>query len=92
MITKPPFAPTSLNWDMHSLPRKTPTAPVLNPRDVVQVAFLIEQQASTDEGNSDQPALSPADSVRILGQLTIQWRSVLGDRGSLSTGWLTSRR
>jgi hypothetical protein len=63
-----------------------PNVPVLNPRDVAQVAFLLEQKADTGE--------SPAqdDGKKSLGQLTIVWRGPLGDRGSLSTGWLTSRR
>ena len=67
-------------------------APILNPRDVIQVAFLLEQQAGVDPEDDDATKLPSGDSRKVLGQLAIQWRSALGDRGSLSTGWLTSRR
>ena len=64
-------------------------APILSPRDVVQVAFLLDHQP----GEDDEVAGSMTeDNKRVLGQLAIQWRSALGDRGSLSTGWLTARR
>lgn len=66
-------------------------APILTPRDVIQVAFLLEQESNVDESHDD-PSTSAGDNKRVLGQLAIQWRSALGDRGSLSTGWLTSRR
>ncbi len=65
-------------------------APILTPRDVIQVAFLLEEQP---EGElHDEASTATDDSKKVLGQLAIQWRSALGDRGSLSTGWLTSRR
>lgn len=66
-------------------------APILTPRDVIQVAFLLEQDSSAEEFQ-DEASTAASDSRKILGQLAIQWRSALGDRGSLSTGWLTSRR
>ena len=90
--TKPTFKSTSLNWDMHSPGTGLLNAPILNPRDVIQVAFLLEQQPGAEEANDESGKLPPGDTRRILGQLAIQWRSALGDRGSLSTGWLTSRR
>ena len=86
MNPKPPLKSTSLNWDLQS---PGVNAPVLNPRDVVQVAFLVEQQAG-DEGEVEDSQTE--DDKRVLGQLAIQGRSALGDRGSLSTGWLTARR
>lgn len=64
-------------------------APILSPRDVVQVAFLLHQRPGM-ETSEDESATG--DNKRVLGQLAIQWRSALGDRGSLSTGWLTARR
>ncbi|KAF2013840.1 hypothetical protein BU24DRAFT_434745 [Aaosphaeria arxii CBS 175.79] len=97
---KHPFKSTSLNWDMPSPGSPRPlNFPILNPRDVVQVAFLLEhkqQQQDGEETDDDQAPtagkLPPGDGRTVLGQLAIQWRSALGDRGSLSTGWLTSRR
>jgi hypothetical protein len=67
-----------------------PSAPILSPRDVVQVAFLLDHQPS--DNDEDMTDSITEDNKRVLGQLAIQWRSALGDRGSLSTGWLTARR
>ncbi|USP76774.1 hypothetical protein yc1106_04048 [Curvularia clavata] len=83
---KLPLKSTSLNWDMQSLGLNPP---MLSPRDVVQVAFLLEYKPGEDE---DVEGSKTEDDRRVLGQLAIQWRSALGDRGSLSTGWLTARR
>lgn len=66
-------------------------APILTPRDVIQVAFLLDEQLHALESH-DEAAVAADDSKKVLGQLAIQWRSALGDCGSLSTGWLTSRR
>jgi len=84
---KPPLRSTSLNWDMQA---SGINAPILSPRDVVQVAFLLEHGPS--DKDEEMAGSMTEDSKRVLGQLAIQWRSALGDRGSLSTGWLTARR
>jgi len=84
---KPPLRSTPLNWDMQP---SGPSAPILSPRDVVQVAFLLDHQPS--DNDEDMTDSITEDNKRVLGQLAIQWRSALGDRGSLSTGWLTARR
>jgi hypothetical protein len=84
---KLPLKSTSLNWDLQPAGAAEPSAPVLTPHDVIQVAFLLEQEAGV-EGSHEETD----DGRRVLGQLAIQWRSALGDQGSLSTGWLTSRR
>ncbi|KAH0544649.1 hypothetical protein FGG08_001154 [Glutinoglossum americanum] len=89
---KPPFKSTSLNWDMPSPLCKERNSPILNARDVTQVAFLLEQQADNPEGEEALRKDLARDGRAILGQLSIEWRSGMGDRGSLSTGWLTSRR
>ncbi|KAH7125381.1 hypothetical protein B0J11DRAFT_304841 [Dendryphion nanum] len=90
--SKPPFKSTSLNWDMNLSSTGPLNAPILNPHDVIQVAFLLEQQAGMDEANDEVGRPPPGEARKILGQLAIQWRSALGDRGSLTTGLLTSRR
>jgi hypothetical protein len=65
-------------------------APVLSPRDVIQVAFVLDHQSDVEIfEHTDTDTIA---NKRALGQLSIQWRGALGDRGSLSTGWLTSRR
>ncbi|KAH8730167.1 hypothetical protein GQ44DRAFT_607141 [Phaeosphaeriaceae sp. PMI808] len=87
---KPPLKSTSLNWDTQPPGTQNHSAPILGPRDVVQVAFILDLQLGTEEAEND--ALnSTTDNKRLLGQLAIQWRGALGDRGSLSTGWLTCR-
>ncbi|KAI9785750.1 MAG: hypothetical protein M1839_008767 [Geoglossum umbratile] len=89
---KPPFKSTSLNWDMPSPVCKERNSPILNARDVTQVAFLLEQQVDDPEGEEDLRKDLARDGRAILGQLSIEWRGAMGDRGSLSTGWLTSRK
>ena len=89
---KAPLKSTSLNWDMPSPGAGPAKAPILTPRDVIQVAFLLDEQPGVEEAHDDPSSTAADDSKRVLGQLAIQWRSALGDRGSLSTGWLTSRR
>ena len=60
--------------------------PILAPRDVMQIAFLVEQRI-------DGPGKEMTKDGRIiLGQLTMQWRTAMGDSGSLSTGYLTTKR
>jgi hypothetical protein len=86
VVPKPPFKSTSLNWDVFGSGTDPAHSPILNPRDVMQVAFLLEEQKDITEGTQS------ADNKLILGQLNIQWRSAMGDRGSLSTGWLTGRK
>ncbi|KAF2196737.1 hypothetical protein GQ43DRAFT_435748 [Delitschia confertaspora ATCC 74209] len=89
---KPPFKATSLNWDQQTLGLGSINSPILNPRDVIQIAFLLEQQVESEAPTDPLGKITSSDSKKILGQLVIQWRTALGDRGSLSTGWLTSRR
>jgi len=84
---KPPLTSTSLNRDMHT---GLHNAPILSPLDVLQVAFLLERRPE-DSSESDNNNSGPIDSRPTIGQLAIQWRSALGDRGSLSTGWLSAR-
>ena len=83
--TKPAFKSTSLNemaqGDM--MPSERPT---MAPRDVMQIAFLVEQQ-----GDSVRKEVTKDGRV-ILGQLGIQWRSAMGESGFLTTGWLTTKR
>ena len=84
--TKPAFKSTSLNWESIPNPAIGSMCPVLSPTDVMQVAFLIQQQ---EEGPTRELT---RDGRIILGQLSIQWRTAMGDAGFLSTGWLTTKR
>ena len=58
---------------------------VLKPQDVEQVMFVIEEQAD-DVGVEDE------SSRRTLAQLNIDWRSAMGEKGNLTTGWLATSR
>ena len=87
-----PLKSTSLNWDEDRSGDGPVNAPILNPRDAYQVAFLLEEEAATEEAEGEQEKAAAGDTRRILGQLEIHWRSASGDRGSLSTGWLKTRR
>ena len=53
----------------------------LKPGDVEQVMFVLAAEAGT-----------PLEEGRIeLAQVNIDWRSAMGEKGSLTTGWLSSR-
>ncbi|KAL5415917.1 hypothetical protein PMIN04_008414 [Paraphaeosphaeria minitans] len=82
---------TSLNWDLDG---RGKGKPVLMAREVVQVAFLLEEKEGGAEGRRERERERErvGDGRRVLGQLEIKWRTALGDRGTLSTGWLTARR
>jgi hypothetical protein len=94
---KAPFTSQSLNWDVYGSGADPVHPPVLNPRDVLQVAFLLEEQGDSskmpkrEDAIADVLAVAPGEKF-VLGQLNIQWTSAMGDRGSLSTGWLTAKR
>lgn len=101
MVARPPLRSKSLNWDVQ--PPKGPTvhAPTLNPREVLQVAFLVErgQFAGDEEGDEEEEEdtamaddLVDRDGRMTLGQLSFVWRTAMGERGGLSTGWLTFRK
>lgn len=66
--------------------------PMLNPRDVLQVAFLIEQEADQDEGVEALQRDLKRTGRAALGQLSIEWRGAMGDRGVLMTGNLLTRK
>jgi trafficking protein particle complex subunit 13 len=87
MNPNPPFKATSLNWDMIGLQSTRP--PVLESRDIVQVAFMLEEEKNAGDSES---RIAASETKFVLGQLNIQWRSIMGDRGSINTGWLTGKK
>lgn len=64
----------------------------MNPRDILQVAFLIEQEAGQSDGLEGLQKDLKRDGRATLGQLSIEWRSAMGDRGFLTTGNLLTRK
>ncbi|EPS31147.1 hypothetical protein PDE_06102 [Penicillium oxalicum 114-2] len=89
---KAPFKCQSLNWDASVSDPSASGPPTLNPRDVLQVAFLIEQEESRTEGLEALQKDLRRDGRATLGQLAIEWRGAMGDKGFLTTGNLMSRR
>lgn len=87
---KPPFQSTSLNWDTMRSDLEHIDSPILALQDVIQVAFLVEPQDDQRSGSPLKEVIK--DGRVVLGQLNIQWRTAMGDVGSLSTGWLMTRR
>lgn len=66
--------------------------PMLNPRDVLQVAFLLEQEPGQNEGVEALQRDLKRTGRATLGQLSIEWRGPMGDRGVLMTGNLLTRK
>ena len=95
MNAKAPFRAKSLNWDVAS-EGAVGHAPLLNPRDIVQVAFLLEEGEAVEEVGDEKKRhshhSSSGENRFVLGQLNVQWRSSMGDKGSISTGYLTGRK
>ncbi|KAB8201145.1 Protein of unknown function DUF974 [Aspergillus parasiticus SU-1] len=92
MNPKPPFKATSLNWDLARPDQSDSQPPTLNPRDVLQVAFLVEQEEGQQEGLDALQKDLKHDGRAVLGQLSIEWRGPMGDKGFLTTGNLLTRR
>jgi trafficking protein particle complex subunit 13 len=90
--TKPPFKSTSLNWDLLPLGSTEIERPKLSPRSVQQVAFLVEQQHGVTEGLESLKQDFKLQGRTVLGQLSLEWRGAMGDRGFLTTGPLMSRK
>ena len=85
---KSAFQYTSLNWDANNSDSESHhhRKPSMAPRDVLQIAFQIEQ-------HKDGPSKEVTkDGRTLLGNLDIQWMTVMGDRGFLSTGWLITKK
>ena len=83
---KAAFKSTSLNWDLARPDGEHASYHSMASRDVLQIAFLVEQRV---DGPSKE---FTKDGRTTLGQLSIHWRSNMGDSGYLSTGWLTTKR
>ncbi|KAJ5787312.1 hypothetical protein N7457_002302 [Penicillium paradoxum] len=89
---KPPFHSKSLNWDTINPTTSPVELPTLNPRDILQVAFLVEQEEGQTEGLETLHKDLRRDGRATLGQLSIEWRGAMGDKGFLTTGNLMSRK
>jgi hypothetical protein len=92
LVAKSPFKSTSLNWDADKDYTGKAENPTINPRDVLQVAYLVEQIQDVSDGVEELRNSLERDGRAVLGQLAIRWRSSMGEIGSLSTGNLLTRR
>ncbi|KAI9815020.1 MAG: hypothetical protein M1827_002863 [Pycnora praestabilis] len=81
MNTTTQFKSTSLNWDGPVADKNKYQSPILNPHDVMQVAFLVKMSEVEDGEVVDDNIASDGR----LGQVSIEWRSAMGDRGYLTT-------
>lgn len=81
---------TSLNWENSALEEvgdgevnkfQVRNIPMLKHRDVMQVAFLLQPDLLYAD-RKDEPS----------AQLKIEWRSAWGDKGYLSTGYLSAKK
>lgn len=86
-----PFKSLSLNWDL-SVDGEPLVRPMLSPRDVLQIAYLVEQQEDVTDGLETLKMEMNRDGRTTLGQLSIEWRGPMGERGFLTTGNLLTRR
>ena len=89
---RPPFKATSLNWDIGAEGGQTVAHPKLSARDVLQVAFLVEQVPDVRDGLENLQHDLRTDGRAVLGQLSIEWKGTMGGHGLLSTGNLLTRR
>jgi trafficking protein particle complex subunit 13 len=88
---RPPFKSTSLNWDV-DLEGNPLSRPMLSPMDVLQIAYLVEQQRDVTDGLDILKSSMVRDGRTTIGQLSIAWRGPMGERGFLTTGNLLTRR
>lgn len=91
-LAYPPFTAKSLNWDMEGADSSSSESPSLSPRDVLQLAFVVEQAVDAVEGLEELRANLKRDGRTGLGQIALEWRSSMGERGHLTTGVLFSRK
>ena len=84
---KPAFKSTSLNWDARTSEMRHSERPTMAPGDILQIAFQLLEQRKDGPGKE-----VTRDGRTLLGNLDIQWVTVMGERGFLSTGWLTTKR
>ncbi|KAI9717723.1 MAG: hypothetical protein M1828_007126 [Chrysothrix sp. TS-e1954] len=61
--------------------------PLLSRGHILQSAFLLHELPGAEESLE-----YTRDGRAVLGQISLQWRSAMGDVGSLSTGWLSCKR
>ena len=71
-------------------PPSSARPPVLETRDVVQVAFLLKEERG--RGEPEEVRRPAGEAKFILSQLNIQWRSGMGDRGSINMGRLRGKQ
>jgi len=92
LLAYPPLIATSLNLDMIAAGDQREGNPLLNPRDVLQLAFLVEQDAENTEGVDELKVNIKRDGRTPLGQIALDWSSGMGEKGQLTTGTLFSRK
>lgn len=87
-----PFKSTSVNWDLPEVDGALLDRPILNPSDVLQIAYVVEQQQHVKDGVDTLHENLKRDGRTPLGQMSIRWRGEMGEPGVLKTGNLLTRR
>ncbi|KAK4946134.1 hypothetical protein LTR66_014323 [Elasticomyces elasticus] len=85
---QPGLTSKSLNWDSDLSASEAASAPLLNPQDVTQVAFLLTR---SPDGDAADAVASTAPKSAALAQIEVHWRGPMGEKGRLTTGWLSER-
>lgn len=92
LLPQQPFEAKSLNWDVNSEKGEGREVPALYPRDIYQIAFLVEQTVDRIEGVTELRESIKRDGRVILGQISLEWMGAMGQKGQLTTGNLMSRK
>lgn len=92
LLAYPPLTAKSLNWEMEGVDPDVNDNPLLSPRDVLQLAFVVEQGVDVVDGLDELKANLKRDGRTGLGQIALEWRSSMGEKGHLTTGTLFSRK
>lgn len=88
LMPKQYFTSHSLNiWDMADHKPTNGAKVHLRPGEIQQACFLLKEK----DRDGREPSQT-RDGRTILAQLAIDWRGPMGEPGSLSTGWLGTRR
>ena len=89
LMPKPYFTTQSMNvWEASDSKSSKDQRLHLHPGEIQQACFLLEETKEHRGRDLSQTR----DGRTILGQLAIHWRGPMGEPGSLSTGWLSTRR
>lgn len=92
LLPQQPFEAKSLNRIVDPEEGEEREVPALDPRDIYQIAFLLEQTADRIEDVAESRESMERDGRVILGQISLEWMGAMGQKGRLTTSNLMSRK